>query len=118
MLALGVIFVLLAVAVILVVLLGGADDAAALDVGGLSMSMSTLSVFLLGALTLLVLVLGAVLVRSGVRSANRRRKDKQQLNRLERELEERDAHRPGGPDGAPSTSTEQPHPDPPPSSTR
>jgi len=86
MLVLGLILILLAVAVVAVVALGGGNDPTALEIGFIEASMSTFAVFLLGAATLLLLVFGASLVRSGTRRAGQRRKDSKELSRLNKKL--------------------------------
>lgn len=91
MLALGVILILVAAAVFGGVIIGGANDTARFDIGFVDATMSTLSVFLVGASTMLVLIAGLLLVRAGARRANRRRKDSRELARLSKKLEHRDA---------------------------
>ena len=86
MLVLGLILVLLALALFAGVIMGGADDSARFDVGFLDATLSTLSVFLLGALVMLLLVLGIALMRSGARRASQRRKDSKELGRLNKKL--------------------------------
>jgi membrane protein implicated in regulation of membrane protease activity len=102
MFVLGLILILLAAALLLGAMVGGADDRATFDMGSLNMSMSTTVVFLLGALTLLMLILGLALMRSAARRAAQRRKEAKELSRLSAKLEEREAelrrdeHRTGG----------------------
>jgi membrane protein implicated in regulation of membrane protease activity len=91
MFVLGLILILLAAALLLGALVGGADDRAAFDVGSLTMSMSTTVVFLLGALTLLLLILGLGMIRSAARRAAARRKESKELSRLSAKLDEREA---------------------------
>jgi hypothetical protein len=90
MLALGLILILLAAGFLLAALAGGADDQAAFAAGSFDMELSTMAVFLLGAGTLLVFVIGLELVRSGLRRGHRRRKESKQLDRLSARLEDRD----------------------------
>lgn len=86
MLVLGIILIILALALFAGVITGGADDSARFDVGFLDATLSTLSVFLLGSLVMLLLVLGVTLLRSGARRASQRRKDSKELNRLNKKL--------------------------------
>ena len=87
MLVLGLILVLIAVLVVLGALAGG-NDPAALDIGPLALNVSVFTVFLIGAATLLVLVVGVALIRSGTRRANQRRREHKQLTRLEKKLDQ------------------------------
>jgi membrane protein implicated in regulation of membrane protease activity len=87
MLVLGLILVLIAVLVVLGALAGG-NDPAALDIGPLALSVSVFTVFLIGAATLLLLVVGVTLIRSGTRRANQRRREHKQLTRLEKKLDQ------------------------------
>jgi hypothetical protein len=84
MLALGLVLVVLAALVLVAAIAGGADDSAHYYVGSLQVDLSTMAVFLLGAATLLVFVIGLELTRSGLRRANRRRKE-DRTNRRVRE---------------------------------
>jgi len=87
MLALGIILVLLAGGVIVAALFGGAGQTASFDLGVVDVETNTLGVFLLGAGTLLLLVIGLGLIRSGLARARRRRQERKELNRLHRRLE-------------------------------
>lgn len=87
MLALGIILVLLAAGVIVAALFGGAGQPASFDLGVVDVETNTLGVFLLGAGTLLLLVIGLGLIRSGLARARRRRQERKELNRLHRRLE-------------------------------
>jgi uncharacterized membrane protein YozB (DUF420 family) len=73
-LVLGLVLILLAVAALVAAVGGGADDSAAYHVGSLHWDPSTMTVFLVGAATTVVLVIGLELLRSGIRRAHRRRK--------------------------------------------
>ncbi|HSE09154.1 MAG TPA: hypothetical protein VLB29_10855 [Nocardioidaceae bacterium] len=84
MLVLGIIAVLLAAAIVLVALVGGAGQPAGLDLGAVEIETNTFSVFLTGAITVVVLVAGVALIQSGVRRARRRRQEKKELNRLQK----------------------------------
>jgi hypothetical protein len=85
MFVLGLILILLSAGALVAVLASGTDDTAALYGG--SVTMPTLVAFLLGAGTLLVFVIGLELVRSGVKRANKNRRDKRRLRKLERREE-------------------------------
>ncbi|HZJ05498.1 MAG TPA: hypothetical protein VFD59_08520 [Nocardioidaceae bacterium] len=93
MLVLGLILILFSVGVLVTALVGGANDTAELDIGFLSGETSTMVVFLFGAATVLIFVMGLEMTRSGVRRANRHRKDKKELNRLADQMETREADR-------------------------
>ncbi len=87
MLVLGLLLIVLAVAVLVAVILAGSDDPALrFDVGFLDASISTLAIFVIGAVTMLLLVLGLTLMRAGTRRANQRRKDSKELSRLNKKL--------------------------------
>lgn len=90
MLALGVILILVAAGALLVAVLGSSATPAAFELGDLRITMDPLWVFLAGAATVLLLVLGLELMRAGTRRANRRRKEKKQLNRRAKQLEARE----------------------------
>lgn len=90
MLALGIILVLLAVGAFLAALVGGSDERAFFDLGVFSVETNTLGVFLIGAATVLLLVVGLELVRVGARRANRHRREKKELGRLQGELASRE----------------------------
>lgn len=82
MLALGIILILLAAGMVYVVFAGATEQTAVFDLGAFNLEMNTLGVFVAGGATVLVLVLGLALLRAGLRSANRRRKEKKELKRL------------------------------------
>ena len=93
MLVLGLILILLSVAAFVAAVGGGANDNADFTLGShfLNVHPSTMTVFLLGAATLLVFVMGLELARSGARRAARRRRDAKKLSRLSSRLEQQDA---------------------------
>lgn len=91
MVVLGIILILVAAGVLILAVLSSADTAATFEFGGVSVTMDPLWVFLTGAMTVLLLVLGLELVRAGTRRANKRRKEKKELNRLAQKLESREA---------------------------
>lgn len=88
MLALGLILIVLASLVLIAAIAGGANDQAQFYVGSLQANMSTMTVFLLGAATLLIFVFGLEFARSGARRANRRRKETKDLNKRAARAEE------------------------------
>ena len=102
MLALGVILVLLAAAAILAAVFGGAAEPLVFELGAFNVTTNTFTVFVTGALTVLVLVVGLGLIRAGLRRARQRRHEKKELNRLAHKLEQREAAEPGTAGGAPT----------------
>lgn len=98
MLAVGLILVVLATLLLLAALFGGSDEQIQFDLGPIGLDMTPMVVFLLGAATVLVFVMGLELIRSGVRRARRRRKDTKELNRLNEKLEQREVDRRGDAD--------------------
>ena len=109
MLALGIILILLSAGALVVVLTSGANEQATLFSG--NVELPTFVIFLAGAATLLIFIMGLELLRSGIRRANRNRKDSRRLKKLEREQ-----HRGEG-DGAadgPTGRSNEPHETPPP----
>lgn len=105
MLVLGVILILIAAGVVLAAVAGSSNDTATFDLGGFSVEMSPLLVFLTGAATVLLLVFGLSLMRAGVRSATKRRKEKKELNRLAQKLEAKE-QRAEGPSATSTPGTE------------
>ncbi len=93
MLALGIILIAIASVALLVALFGGSPDTVIYDLGPINVETSALAVFLFGAATVLVFVMGLELIRSGVRRENRRRKERKELNRLSKKLESRESER-------------------------
>ena len=81
MLVLGLLLILLSAGTLVAVLAGGTHDQSALYGGDLH--LPTLVVFLAGAVTLLVFVLGLELVRSGLKRANRNLRNIRRLRKLE-----------------------------------
>lgn len=82
MLALGMVLVLVAVLALVSALAGGSDESVSFEIAFVEGQISATGVFLLGALTLLLLVAGLVLVRIGLRRATRHRKNARELERL------------------------------------
>lgn len=92
MLVLGVILVLIAVLLVLGAVVGGADDPAAFSLGSLHMSgLNVTTVFLLGALSLLLLVAGVALLRMSARRATARRRQAKETARMSARLHEYEA---------------------------
>jgi len=82
MLVLGLIFVLISVVVLVAALMGGSSDPVEFDLGVGTFGTTSVTVFLLGAATVLVFVIGLEMTRSGIRREGRRRKEKKELHRL------------------------------------
>jgi hypothetical protein len=78
MIVLGVVLVVLAAVMLLVALLAASDNEVQFDLGFMEGSLSALSIFLLGAATVLIFVSGLELLRSGVRRSMRRRRELKQ----------------------------------------
>ena len=97
MLVLGILLLLLAAALFIGFLAAGTQEVT-FDGGVVDVTMSTLTIYLLGALTLLLLVGGLALVRFGLRQANRRRREKKELSRLSAKVQEHEAASRGVPD--------------------
>ncbi len=102
MLVLGLILILLSAGTVIGVLASGTDDKAVLY--GDTLHMPTLVVFLAGAATLLVFIMGLELLRSGIRRANENRKTKKRLRTLEAREEKRTE--PATPDAGDDTRTD------------
>lgn len=93
MTALGLILVALAVLVLLAVLFGGANLPTTLDLDVVEVQTTTIGVFLLGCATGLVLLLGLVLMRLGMRRDWRRRRE---LKRARAVVARQESSGPGG----------------------
>lgn len=87
MLVLGLILVLISVVALIAALVGGSSDTVEFDLGVGTFGTTTTTVFLLGAATVLVFVVGLELTRSGIRLESRRRKEKKELHRLSEKYE-------------------------------
>ena len=83
MLVLGIILILIAAGVLVAMLVSGTTGPQATMFDG-HLHASALVFFLIGAATLLVFIMGLELIRSGLRRANRNRKNNKRLRRLER----------------------------------
>lgn len=106
MLVLGVILILLAAGATIAAIAGTSNEPVTFDLSAFSVDMAPLGVFLTGAATVLLLVLGVGLVRAGLRGARKRRKEKKQLNRLSEKLVARETAPEGGArTGTTATST-------------
>lgn len=71
----GAILLLISVLLLLGAIFGGSDGEVQLDLGLVEISMSVLSVFLVGAASVLLFVCGLELLRSGTRRSLRRRRE-------------------------------------------
>jgi uncharacterized membrane protein len=89
MLALGLILIVISAIALLAALAGGSNDPAKFDLGIFDVQTNTMGVFLIGAATVLLFVMGLELTRSGVRRANRRRKEQKEYRRLSDKYTER-----------------------------
>lgn len=107
MLVLGLVLILVSAIVLVAALAGGSNDPATFDLGLFDVQTNTLGVFLLGSATVLLLVMGLELTRSGVRRANRRRKEQKKFQRLSQKYAESGTGSPGpGTSDRPSSDTE------------
>lgn len=82
MLALGLILIVVAAVALVAALAGGSNDPATFDLGLFNVQTNTLGVFLIGAATVLIFVMGLEFTRSGLRRANRHRKEKKDYHQL------------------------------------
>ncbi len=85
MLALGIVLIVVAAFLVIAAVVGGSNDQATFDLGLFDVETNTLGVFLLGAATVLLLVVGFELTRTGARRTNRRRKEHRELSRLQQQ---------------------------------
>jgi hypothetical protein len=92
MIVLGLVLVLLGTVVVLAAIFGGSAAPATLELGFLSIDTSVLGVFLLGAATLLVLVAGLELIRTGARRGYARRQELKEARRVVKEQKRRGRH--------------------------
>jgi hypothetical protein len=90
MTVIGVLLILLAVVLLLIGLLAGADTGTTLSLGGVDISMSAMGVFLMGAATVLIFVSGLELFRSGLRRSLRRRRELKEARAVVAEQERRE----------------------------
>jgi hypothetical protein len=114
MLALGIILILLSAGALAVVLTSGAGEQATLFSG--NVELPTFVIFLAGAATLLVFIMGLELTRSGVRRANQNRKNSRRLRKLEQQGNGRSdpAAQDSPRTGTDRTTGTEPHETPPP----
>jgi hypothetical protein len=105
MLVLGIILIVVGAGVLLAVIAWGANDPAVYHAGALNLDLSVMTVFLLGAATLLVVIIGLGLVRSGLRGARQRRKERKELTRLKQRESQPPGTGGGAPGGPGTTST-------------
>ncbi|MGH3317668.1 MAG: hypothetical protein ACRDO0_16130 [Nocardioidaceae bacterium] len=75
MTVIGAILLLISVLLLLGAIFGGSEGEVQLDLGVVDISMSVLSVFLVGAASVLLFVCGLELLRSGTRRSLRRRRE-------------------------------------------
>jgi uncharacterized membrane protein len=93
MLVLGLILILVAAAVIVTAVAGGTSETTNFSAGGVHISMNSMTVFFVGAATLLVIMLGLAMVRSGAARANRRRKDTKKLKKLSAKVDKQEVEK-------------------------
>lgn len=95
MIVIGIILVLLGLALGAFVVAGSLPGSSDTDVSfsllGLTVETSVVVVFALGAVTLLLLELGLLILRSGARKSSKRRAELQRLRRVEAEVQARQA---------------------------
>lgn len=104
MLVLGLLLILVAALVAGVFILAGANDPGALTLGSsFNWHPGAAAVFLTGAATLVVLVVGVAMTRVGLRRARQRRRDAKELERLQ--LERRELARQQSEDRQPEAET-------------
>ncbi|HET6625040.1 MAG TPA: hypothetical protein VFG63_01505 [Nocardioidaceae bacterium] len=106
MLVLGLILILLSAVALIAAVAGGSNDPANFDLGIFDVQTNTMGVFLIGAGTVLLFVMGLELTRSGLRRANRRRKEQKEYTRLSERYGE------GSDERARSETTRSDGPDP------
>lgn len=92
MIVLGLVLVLVGIVVVLAAVFGGSSAPATLELAFLNVDTSVLGVFLVGAATLLVLVAGLELMRTGARRGYARRKELKEARKVVKEQERRDRH--------------------------
>jgi hypothetical protein len=85
----GAILLLISVLLLLGAIFGGSDGEVQLDLGIVEISMSVLSVFLVGAASVLLFVCGLELLRSGTRRSLRRRRELKQARAVVAQHEQR-----------------------------
>ena len=108
MLVLGIILLLVAAALLVAALFGGRgiDQPAGIDLGAVKIDLSTFSVFLVGAVTVALVVAGLALISAGLRRARRRRQEKKELHRLTRKVEAQESRTAVEPTGTTATTSD------------
>ncbi|HSE72701.1 MAG TPA: hypothetical protein VLA97_18180 [Nocardioidaceae bacterium] len=96
MLVLGIILVLVASLALIAALTGGSTQEVVFSLGIIEVTTTPMIVFLIGAATVLVFVMGLELIRSGLRRASKRRRERKELNRLSQQLEARETEKATG----------------------
>lgn len=96
MLALGILLILVAVALLIAAVFGGSStgEPTGFDLGPVNVETNTFGVFLTGAVTLLLLVAGLMLINAGLRRARRRRQERKELTRLTKKVEAQESTAP------------------------
>lgn len=111
MTVIGVLLIVVATLILVMALLGGSGQEVTLALGPLGVSMSSEAVFLLGAATVLILVAGLELLRSGLRRSLRRRRELKQARAVVAEHDRGDAA--GGTSPSPRAADPRPPEEPP-----
>lgn len=94
MLVIGLILILVALVVIGYMLFGTANlDSLEIDLGVMTVSLNPLQIFLLGAISVLILAVGTVLLFSGMRRQRRKRKELHDLRAQASVADRRQAER-------------------------
>jgi hypothetical protein len=101
MTVIGAILLLISVLLLLGAIFGGSDGEVQLDLGVAEISMSVLSVFLVGAASVLLFVCGLELLRSGTRRSLRRRRELKHARAVVAKHEQRQPDEPAADDTAP-----------------
>lgn len=109
MLALGIILVLIAAGAAIAAVFGGAGQPATFDLGVVEVQTNTLGSFLLGAVTVVILVIGLALIRAGAARARRRRQERKELKTLHKRMEAEGGTAAGSTAGGGHTATGEPH---------
>jgi ABC-type nickel/cobalt efflux system permease component RcnA len=106
---LGILMVTLAVLVILAAVTRAGNDEAVLNLGVIDVNTTALGIFLAGAVTLLILVLGLWLIASGLRHARQKRSEVKRLRREAEESNQRSSEQASRPVAPPKSKRAEKH---------
>ena len=109
MIVLGVLMVAVAVLVILAAVTRAGNDEAVLNLGVIDVNTTALGIFLAGAVTLLILVLGLWLIASGLRRARQKRSEVKRLRREAEESNQRSSEQASRPVAPPKSKRAEKH---------